>query len=196
MTFLRSLLHSQELFWLLLALPSLPLLADLWWAERYYAEIMYESGLLSVQFTVLALAITPLLQLVKDWSPGRKIMLWLQKRRRAIGVTAFGYAAIHTTFYVRETGSLELVWLDIPEPELAVGWIAMVLFLVLAITSNSGSVRWLKSKWKPLQRLAYLAAAFTALHWWLIGQFQKDLLIWFVPIAVLQLVRILKLART
>lgn len=192
----KKIIDSPYATWLVLFLPSIPLLWDLVEDNRYYAEIMYESGILATQFLVLALAITPMMRLVKAWPSGRAVMRWLQKRRRYIGVAAAGYGALHAVFYVRHTGSLELVLLELEEISLLTGWVVMVLFVALAMTSNDASVRRMGKWWKRLQMTAYGAALFTALHWWLIDQFLDQLLIWFVPLLLLQLPRLFRLVRT
>lgn len=177
--------------WILLALPAPALLADIGVNERYYAELMYESGLPAVQLMILALAITPAMWLTKNWPRVHGIVRWLGKRRRYIGLAAFGYAALHTFFYIREIGSLDLVILELSEIELTTGWLAFVILLALALTSNDFSVRWMGKRWKRLQRGAYLAAAITALHWFLFDQFLNEMLWWFGLIALLQIARVL-----
>ena len=101
MTAIRALINSRYLLWVILFLPSLPLLKDFIWRERYYAEMMYESGVLSVQLLVLTLAITPISQLLKWLGQGQGIGLWFIQRRRYFGVASFVYALIHTALYVR-----------------------------------------------------------------------------------------------
>ena len=138
---LKQILNSSYLVWLVLFVPSIPMLEDLWHHERYYAELMYESGVLATQLIIVALAITPLLRITTGLRPLQTALLWVQKRRRAIGVAAFGYAALHTIFYVREIGSFELVVLELEEPSLVTGWLAFLILLVLAATSNRFSTR-------------------------------------------------------
>ena len=188
----KKVIDSPYATWLVLFLPAMPLLWDLVENNRYYAEIMYESGILATQFLVLALAITPLMRLSRGWPSGLAVMRWLQKRRRYIGVAAAGYGTLHAIFYVRHTGSLELVLLELEEISLLTGWIVTVLFAALAVTSNNASVRLLGRWWKRLQMAAYGAALFPALHWWLIDQFLDQLLIWFVPLLLLQVPRLVK----
>ena len=189
---LKHVLNSRYTVWLLLFVPSVPLIADFHYHDRYYAEIMYESGLLATQLTVIALAITPLLRVSAGIQGIQICLFWLQQRRRAIGVAAFGYAALHTLFYLRETGGLDLVILELEEPSLTTGWLGMFVLLVLAATSNSFSVRRLGPKWKTLQRASYLAAIAIFLHWWLIDQFLQQLLIWFLPLIILQVMRVIR----
>ena len=188
----KKIIDSPYSTWLVLFIPAIPLLWDLVEDNRYYAEIMYETGILATQFLVLALAITPLMRLTRSWPSGLAVMRWLQKRRRYIGVAAAGYGALHAIFYIRHTGSLELVFLELEEISLLTGWVVMVLFAALALTSNDTSVRRLGKWWKRLQMTAYGAALFTALHWWLIDQFLDQLVMWFAPLVLLQLPRLFK----
>ena len=189
LSFLKRVLDAPSTTWVVLALPAPALIIDFEERERYYAEIMYESGLLATQLVLLALAITPLLHLTRGWKLAQRGLRWLQRRRRYIGVAAFCYATLHTLFYLRQTGSLELAALDLAEFDLAIGWLAFALLTVLAATSNNISVRLLGRRWKVLQRAAYAAAALTALHWYLINQFQMELLLWFAPLILLQAYR-------
>jgi len=55
------------------------------------------------------------------------------------------------------------------EPGLLTGWIALLIFLALAVTSNNTSVRRLGKSWKALHRLVYAAAILTFLHWVLVA---------------------------
>ena len=192
LAFAKRLLNHPLMTWLVLFLPAPPLLADFYYDNRYYAEIMYETGVLATQLIVVALAITPLMRLFRQFPSVLVPLRWLQKRRRYIGVAAFGYAALHTLFYIREIGSAELIFLELEEISLAVGWVAVIILVALAATSNDWSVRTLGSGWKRLQTTAYFAAVFTALHWWLIGQFLDQLWLWMVPLVVLQAARVAK----
>ena len=49
------------------------------------------------------------------------------------------------------------------------GWLALLLFVPLAITSNKVAVRRLGKKWGLLHKLVYVAALFTFLHWLLVA---------------------------
>jgi sulfoxide reductase heme-binding subunit YedZ len=185
----RTILDAPIFSWVILFLPAPPLLIDLIERNRYYAEIMYETGLLACQLLIVAMAITPLLWLCRYWPPALKVLRWLQKRRRFIGVAAFGYATLHVVFYIRHVGSMELVWLELEEWELASGWLAFLPMALLALTSNDWSVKLFGRYWKPLQRWVYWVALLTILHWWLIDQFLNDMMIWFLPLIALQLWR-------
>lgn len=189
---LLSLLNALPVTWLALALPSVAFVQELFVNERYFAELMYETGVLSVQLLVVALALTPLLHLCRQWPQAIGTIRWFIKRRRAMGVASFGYAVLHLLFYVREVGGWELAYLNAFEWELLSGWLALFVLLVLAATSNNISQRWLGARWKTLQRATYIGAALTALHWLAFDQFLEDLWLWSLPLIALQIWRIFK----
>ena len=187
--------NSLPLFWLLLALPAFPFLIEIIRAERYYPELMYETGILSVQMFTAALLITPLRWLTARFPRIVTIVLWLQKRRRAMGIAAFGYAALHLYFYLRYTADLGEILPEMLDPDIATGWIALALMALAAAISNNISQRRLGRNWKRLQRLVYPAALLVALHWWLIGNFLDDLWFYATLLIVFQLLRGVWMAR-
>lgn len=81
------------------------------------------------------------------------------------GVATFGYVSFHLAVYPARKAGLPILVREGLDSGMAVGWIALVAFAVLAITSNDGSVRGLGRGWKALHQLVYPAAALTAAHW-------------------------------
>ena len=75
---------------------------------------------------ITAMMISPLLLLF----PNSKIVRGLLKRRRALGVAAFGYAAAHTILYTVDMGSLQSV---LDEFWLLGIWTGAGVFTVLGI---------------------------------------------------------------
>lgn len=190
---LLSWLNTLAVTWLVLALPALPLLWEVFANERYYPELMHESGELSAKLLVLALAITPIHILANGRPKAQIVTRWLISRRRAIGVAAFAYAAFHAYFYVRDTGQLDLVILQLEDPDISLGWLAFLAMLLPAAISNKFSLVRLGRRWKMLQRLAYFAAILTALHWvWLRISYGELIALTAFTLA-LQLVRVWKL---
>ena len=179
-------LRSKPLFWLLLALPAIPMIAAALQPGADLEELLHPTGEWSARFLVIALALTPLVLLF----PGNPVLRWLVARRRAIGVAAFGYAALHTLLYVVAMGNLDDMLAEIGATGIWSGWLAMLLFVPLALTSNDASVRALRAGWKTLQRLAYPAALLTLLHWVTVHDGLDGALVHFVPLALLQLVRL------
>ena len=48
---------------------------------------------------------------------------------------------------------------------MATGWVAFLIMLALAATSNDRSVRLLRRRWKWLHRAVYLVAVLAFAHW-------------------------------
>jgi sulfoxide reductase heme-binding subunit YedZ len=116
-------------------------------------------GLWALRFLILSLAVTPLRRL---GGPS------LIRYRRAFGLLAFYYAALHLTVYMLLDQGLDLwaVWADIVKrPYITVGMLAFVILVPLAATSNSALIRRLGgAAWQRLHRLVYAAAAAAAIH--------------------------------
>jgi methionine sulfoxide reductase heme-binding subunit len=116
-------------------------------------------GLWALRFLILALAISPLRRL---GGPS------LIRYRRAIGLVAFYYAALHLTVYTVLDRGLDLaaIWADIVKrPYITVGMLAFTILVPLAVTSNNAMIRRLGSAaWQRLHRLVYVATAAAAIH--------------------------------
>ena len=135
-------------------------------------ELEHELGELALQLLIVGLAITPL---------RRYLGLNLMKFRRAIGVMAFFYVAMHLLVWlVLDVQILSEIWKDIlKRPYITVGMLACVLLLPLAVTSNNWSVRRMGPAWRHLHRLVYVAAVLGALHFVMLAKgFQIEPLIY------------------
>ena len=116
-------------------------------------------GLWALRFLILTLVITPLRQLAG---------VNLLRFRRALGLLAFWYAAMHFTVYL--TLDRGLIWSTIiPDiarrPFITLGFAALVLIVPLAITSNRVSIRRLGKNWRRLHKLVYVAVSLAAVHY-------------------------------
>ncbi|KAF0115154.1 MAG: sulfite oxidase subunit YedZ [Rhodobacteraceae bacterium] len=111
-----------------------------------------------LQFLLASLAITPL----------RRVGLNLIRFRRALGLLAFLYVALHLTAWV---------WLDMglrwsemaadltKRPFVIVGMIGFLALLPLAATSWNGAIRRMgAAAWNRLHKLAYLAILAGVVH--------------------------------
>lgn len=127
----------------------------------FYGEYLHWTGLQATHLLILALAVTPLLR----WFPTVRWIRWLAAMRRDFGVAVFGYAVAHTIAYLLHEPSLQDIISDSVTPELLTGWVALIIFVPLAITSNNYSVRNLGKRWKLLHRLVYVGALLTLAHW-------------------------------
>jgi len=116
-------------------------------------------GILSLRFLVAGLAITPLRTF---GGPN------LVRYRRAIGLVAFYYAALHLLAYVWFDQGFDAgaIWKDVVKrPYVTVGFAAFVILVPLAVTSNNGMIRRLGAvAWQRLHKGVYLACALAALH--------------------------------
>lgn len=135
--------------------------------------------------------LTPLSALL----PRSRSVAWLVRRRRAFGVAAFAYAALHLFFYALEMETLANIADELGLPGIWTGWLALLLMLPLALTSNDAAMRALKGAWKRLQRLAYPAAVLTLVHWVLVHNGLREALLWFAPLILLQAWRVLRRGR-
>jgi sulfoxide reductase heme-binding subunit YedZ len=185
---------SKSLFWLLLALPGAFLVAGFLTRPEdvFPGDYLHPSGEYSARLIIFALVLTPLSQLL----PASLIVRWLLRHRRAIGVAAFGYALLHLVFYVLDMEGVANMVAELGAPAIWTGWLAFLLLLVPALVSNDRAMRAMKASWKRIQRLAYPAAALTLVHWALIHDGLVPALANFGPLAVLQLIRLIRFLKT
>ena len=145
------------------------------------AELTNETGVWTLRFICITLAMTPL----------RKLTGWnlLVKFRRMVGLYAFFYGSLHLSTYVIAD---RFAGLDFPDgmlalstvrnltksvgediykrPFITIGFATWVTLLPLAITSTAGWIRRLGGKrWNRLHRLVYLTGILGPLHYfWLV----------------------------
>ena len=142
-------------------------------------EITNETGIWTLRFVVITLAITPIRRL-SGWNA-------VIRFRRMLGLFAFFYA--HAAFpdlshrrSLREPrfsrmGSspwstlvnlMASIWEDVAKrPYITVGFIAFVSMIPLALTSTAGWIRRLGGRnWQRLHRLIYLTGIAGVTHYW------------------------------
>lgn len=154
---------SRPFLWLILALPGI------WIAWRWamtpdlygYGHAIGDSGNWAAWLLMVTLAVTPIRLLFRKapWA------VWLLRRRRDLGVASFAYAAGHTAIYLGHKGALRPVLEEAGNSDMLTGWLALALFIPLAMTSNDKAVRAMKRSWKKLHRLVYPAAVLMFVHW-------------------------------
>ena len=100
--------------------------------------------------------ITP--SIVRTVFPATKknnVLRWIVTNRRQIGVTAFSFGLSHGFLLMLERN------LSLSDPHTYIkyfqGISTLIIFTILAITSSDWSVKKLKSNWKKLHQLTYLA---------------------------------------
>ncbi|NRP18715.1 Protein-methionine-sulfoxide reductase heme-binding subunit MsrQ [Ensifer adhaerens] len=121
-------------------------------------EFEHLLGIWALRFLVATLAITPIRDLFG--------INWL-RYRRALGLLAFYYVAMHflAYFLLDQVLNMPAIIADISRrPFITIGMAGLVMLIPLALTSNNWSIRRLGSRWNQLHKLAYVIAAAGALH--------------------------------
>lgn len=142
-------------------------------------------GLWALRFLIIGLSITPLRRL---GGPN------LIRYRRAIGLLAFYYAALHVVVYVGLDQGLDLAAIGkdiIKRPYITIGMLAFLILIPLAATSNATMIKKLGgAAWQRLHRWVYLAAAAAALHFiMLVKSWPAEPIIYATIVAALLLFR-------
>jgi methionine sulfoxide reductase heme-binding subunit len=185
----RTVLKSPYFLWLLLSLPAAGMLwqAAIADSDRVLHSLLHPTGEWAARLLIVGLMATPLMYLFK----GAGWTRWLVKARRYLGVAAFGYATLHTGFYLF-TEPLSRVLVEATSLDMAAGWLAFAVFLPLAATSFDAAVRSLGTWWKPLQRWVYVAAVATLVHWAALHGWRDPIpaLVQFAPLALLEAYRV------
>lgn len=127
---------------------------------RYLEQAL---GIWALRFLIATLTVTPLRQLFN---------INLLRYRRALGLLAFYYAALHLlTYLVLDQGlDVAAIVADIVKrPYITIGMATFVILVPLAATSNNAAIRRMGGQaWAKLHRLVYLAAIGAALHFVLV----------------------------
>jgi sulfoxide reductase heme-binding subunit YedZ len=156
---------AKPVCWALCAVPALALLVA-GMADELGANpaerLIRETGEWSLRFLWLTLLITPLRDVAG--LPG------LLRFRRALGVTAFAYAALHFLAYAWLDKSLlvdDIVADVFKRNFILVGMLALLLMLPLALTSFNAAIRAVGGRrWQMLHKLAYVVALLGLLHFY------------------------------
>src|SRR5215212_2559145 len=167
------------------------------------SDVTNETGVWTLRFLCVTLAITPLRRLT-GWNP-------IIRFRRMAGLFAFFYGTLHFLTYViadRFAGLdfaggmftlatarnlVASVGEDIyKRPFITVGFTAWSTMVPLAITSTAGMIRRLGGRrWSVLHRLVYLTGILAPLHyWWLVKADVRRPLTYAAVVAVLLGVRV------
>ena len=118
-------------------------------------------GLLSIISYVLTLVPS----LVKTLVPKIKhhpLVIWLMRYRRQIGVASFCFGTQHGLLIVAQR-SLDMLDMNTYR-QYCHGSILFGIFMLLTITSNNESVKWLKKTWRRIHQLTYIIPAILLWH--------------------------------
>jgi len=144
-------------------------------------DITHHTGKWSLYFIVITLAMTPLKRITK--------LNVCINYKRMFGLFIFFYASVHLMTYVGLDYRFDLgsIGDDIFKKKyIFIGFLAWLLLIPLAITSNKRMIGILKDKWKKLHRLIYLISLFGVIHYlWLVKRDLTEPLIFLIIILVL-----------
>lgn len=122
-------------------------------------ELVHSSGDFALWLLMMVMIASPMQQFLRR----RELM----QIRRPLGVAVFLYAAIHLLLYVLTYLELSMAALieDLTKrPYIIAGATAFVVALLLALTSNTWSVRTLGPRWKKIHRWIYLMVVAVCVH--------------------------------
>lgn len=154
-------------------------------------KLLHQSGEIGIWTLGTVLSLTPLRVLFPD----SRVVSALNRHRRAIGVSACIYGLLHFCFHVLYEGGLDGLVTSLTKPFIWLGAAGLIILVVLALTSNTWSVRKLGMRnWKRLHRLAYVAGAVLIYHQAIAGKGHWAIARWLLfPLATLQLARLIKI---
>lgn len=149
----QALVRKEVFIFLVLVIASyaISVVLFLFLAPAPLANILGFLSLLCYVATILP----SIVKTVFPASQKNNILRWLCKNRRQFGVAAFSFGLNHGVLLIIERH------LSLPDPHTYIkyfqGVSTLLIFTLLAITSNDWSVRSLKSNWKKLHQLTYIA---------------------------------------
>ncbi|MDA0238538.1 MAG: ferric reductase-like transmembrane domain-containing protein [Proteobacteria bacterium] len=183
---IRAFLNHPCFFWAVLAVPSIPMIIGFGSGRASPESLLHPSGEFAARLMIVAMMLTPLRMLF----PAASWLRWLARRRRALGVAAFAYAALHTLFYIVDMESLRAMAAESLTLGIWTGWAAMLIFVPLAITSSDGAMRRMRKWWPVVHRWVYGAAILTLIHWIFVHNNLGPALVNFIPLALLEAYRV------
>jgi methionine sulfoxide reductase heme-binding subunit len=187
----RGVLALRTAAW---ALGLYPLARVIWWLRdglrglgaNPIERLLHHTGWWALVLLMVALAITPLRRLTG--------VNQLARLRRPLGLFAFFYASLHLAIYIgldQFFGWSFIVEDLLERPFITVGFLAWLLLLPLALTSNRASMIRLGRRWVLLHKLVYLAAPLAVIHYfWRVRADTRAPVVFAVTLVVLLAFRI------
>src|SRR5258705_3202530 len=132
-----------------------------WLGANPLETLLHESGEIAIWTLGAVLALSPLRVLL----PKSRIVMALNRHRRAIGVTACAYGLLHFSFHVLYEGGLDGLVRSLSKPFIWIGAAGLIILVILAMTSNQLALRPLRGKdLERLSPLRFRSAAAVILH--------------------------------
>ena len=141
------------------------------------------TGMLTLVFLLVTLAVSPLRRITG--------LNWLIRFRRMLGLFAFFYGSLHLVTYVAFDRFFHLTTIPsdiVKRPFIAIGMMAFLLMLPLAITSTDKMVKRLGGKrWARLHRIVYASGVLGVLHYYMLVKSDVRLPLTFAFLVILLL---------
>jgi methionine sulfoxide reductase heme-binding subunit len=162
----KQISYAKAVVWLMCLLPFIRLVY-LGLTDNLGANpiefVEHSTGTWAFVMLLITLTITPIRLITGQ--------VWQIQLRRMLGLFMFFYACLHIVAYVWL--DFVFIWADIykdvaKHPRILVGFIAFILTIPLAATSNSYMIKRLKTKWKKLHQSIYVISILVALHYLLL----------------------------
>lgn len=150
-------------------------------------DILDRFGNWAIRLIMITLSVTPLRQ-ITGWN-------WLTRFRRMLGLFTFFYALMHfLTWLLLDRGLAvdpAFQWAAILEdlterPFITIGFAALLLLTVMAVTSTNGMRRRMRRAWDKLHYSVYAVGVLGVWHyWWQVKKDTSDAWIYAIILAVL-----------
>ena len=129
------------------------------------------TGLLTLLFLTLSLAVTPLRKLSG--------INFLSHFRKMLGLFAFFYGLLHFLAYVWFNHNFKLAGIiddTINRPFITIGMLGFFLMVPLALTSTNRAIKRMgAARWRRLHQLVYLSVIAGVIHYWLANKVTENL---------------------
>ncbi|NOR36456.1 MAG: sulfoxide reductase heme-binding subunit YedZ [Woeseiaceae bacterium] len=150
-------------------------------------DILDRFGNWAIRLIMITLSVTPLRQ-ITGWN-------WLTRFRRMLGLFTFFYALMHfLTWLLLDRGlavdpafQWAAIFEDLTErPFITIGFAALLLLTVMAVTSTNGMRRRMRQAWDKLHYSVYAVGVLGVWHyWWQVKKDTSDAWIYAIILAVL-----------
>ncbi|MGB1250801.1 MAG: sulfite oxidase heme-binding subunit YedZ [Candidatus Promineifilaceae bacterium] len=141
---------------------------DIWFWQHldsvWYNKTTFYTGRVAIFFLFLSLSVTPLVTLF-DWKS-------LGIIKKPLGNYGFVFVAIHLTMFIGDFGFRDggfsagsVVEEAFLKNYALVGFLAFLLLVPLAVTSNKWSIKAMGKRWKKLHQLVYVINVLAVAHW-------------------------------
>ena len=150
-------------------------------------DILDRFGNWAIRLIMITLSVTPLRQ-ITGWN-------WLTRFRRMLGLFTFFYALMHFLTWILLDRGLAVdpafqwaaIFEDLTErPFITIGFAALLLLTVMAVTSTNGMRRRMRQAWDKLHYSVYAVGVLGVWHyWWQVKKDTSDAWIYAIILAVL-----------